>query len=52
MAKLFNFEVHYILRGQPKVDSHRDVEATTVTKAKSKVLAHYGKDSVTRIKKV
>ena len=49
MSKTFNIEVHYVLRSQPKVDFHRNVEATTATKAKSKALAHYGKSSITKV---
>lgn len=50
MSQQFNLEVHYLLRGESRVDYHNCVEATTKTKAKSKALAHYGRNSVHKVK--
>ena len=52
MAKLFNFEIAYLLKGKRQVDFHKDVEAETCVRAKSKALQHYTAGKVIRIKTV
>lgn len=52
MAKLFNFEISYLLKGKRQVDFHKDVEAETCVKAKSRALTHYTEGRVIRIKTV
>ena len=52
MTKLFNFEIAYLLKGKRQVDFHKDVEAETCVKAKSRALQHYKEGRVIRIKTI